>query len=227
MPGVEGTEVMAAPGWYRDPGSDRLARWFDGQEWTHHTVVMADWRGRGSPPPPEDRTIVQSSGDAYVPPGGGAWAAPAGYEDFGPDQGTAGWESYDDDPDDYIVQPGPGGGYRAPTLVDRYREGPPWFRIGAPALLVLIAVVAAAALAGGGGGGDDDGEADIDSDAEVSLDEAIDIAYDAGFPREVSEARVGSLITLACAEVGDDDGAETVAEQIDRFNFDGNDVSGA
>jgi cell division septation protein DedD len=215
---------MAAPGWYRDPGSDRLARWFDGREWTHHTVVMADWRGRGSPPPPEDRTIVQSSGDAYVPPGDGAWAAPAGYEDFGPDQGFDQWDN--DEADEYVVAGR--GGYHAPTLADRYREGPPWFRFGAPALLLLIVLVAVLAIAGGGDDGGDGVDVDLGTDGEQrSLDEVIDIAYDEGFPDSVNEAKVGSLITLACNEVGDDDGVETVAAQIQRFNFDGDEVSGA
>lgn len=178
---------------------------------------MADWRGRGSPPAPEDRTIIQFSGDAYVPP--------AGYEDFGPEEGSDQWTSYDDEPDEYLVASG--GGYRAPTLADRYREGPPWFRFGAPALLLLIVLVAVAAVAGGGGADDDGDGSDVATDGERSLDDVIEIAYEAGFPDEVSEARVGSLITFACEQVGERDGAETVAEQIDRFDFDGRDQSGA
>jgi hypothetical protein len=214
---------MAAPGWYRDPGSDRLARWFDGDDWTHHTVVMADWRGRGTPPPPEDRTIVQSSHDAYVPPGSADWAAPtgpAGYEDFDP-YDTSG--SYDDDGDPTLYAAGGPAAYQ-PTLADRFREAPNWFRLGAPVLLALIMVVALAAIAGGG---DDDPGVEVTSGAEVTLDEAVEIAYDAGFPREVSEARVGGLIKSACAQVGNEDGATRVADQLERFGFDGADLSGA
>lgn len=44
---------MAQPGWYNDPRDAALARWHDGTGWTEHTVVKADWAGRGRPPPPE------------------------------------------------------------------------------------------------------------------------------------------------------------------------------
>ncbi|MDQ2649774.1 MAG: DUF2510 domain-containing protein [Actinomycetota bacterium] len=217
---------MAVPGWYRDPGSDRLARWFDGEEWTHHTVVMADWRGRGTPPPPEDRTIVQSSEDAYIPPPSGDWAAPtgpAGYEDVETYDPYDGYGSYEDEPTAYAVG-GVGGRYQ-PTLADRFREAPAWFRLGAPTLIVLIVVVATAALAGGGSGDPD--EVDTQDDGEVTLAEAIEIAYDAGFPRDVPAVELGGLIKSACAQVGKDDGAERVAAQVRRLEFDGDELSGA
>jgi hypothetical protein len=44
---------VAAPGWYTDKQDPRLARWYDGASWTDHTVVIAEWAGRGTPPPPD------------------------------------------------------------------------------------------------------------------------------------------------------------------------------
>jgi len=49
------------PGWYNDPSSDAHARWHDGQNWTQHVVVKANWRGLGTPPPPEDAASVPAS----------------------------------------------------------------------------------------------------------------------------------------------------------------------
>lgn len=43
---------MAEPGWYDDERDPTLARWWDGEHWTAHTVVVAEWRGAGAPPPP-------------------------------------------------------------------------------------------------------------------------------------------------------------------------------
>lgn len=44
---------MTAQGWYKDSKDERLARWHDGSRWTEHTMVMADWKGPGQPPPPQ------------------------------------------------------------------------------------------------------------------------------------------------------------------------------
>jgi hypothetical protein len=62
---------MTTPGWYKDRDSDALARWHDGTGWTEHTMVMADWAGPGSPPPPQDRVPAFSA-----PPPPPAAAAP-------------------------------------------------------------------------------------------------------------------------------------------------------
>ena len=166
---------------------------------------------------------MQSSLDVYVPPGSGDWAAPtgpAGYEDFDP-YDTYG--SYEDEGDATGFGPV---GHHQPTLADRFREAPNWFRLGAPILVALIVVVALAAWAGGG---DDapDGGVSIDTNGDVSLNDVIETAYAAGFPRDVSEARVGGLIKSACAQVGKENGAERVADQLQRFGFDGTDLSGA
>ncbi len=39
-------------GWYNDELDPALARWFDGQAWTEHTIVKAEWAGLGKPPSP-------------------------------------------------------------------------------------------------------------------------------------------------------------------------------
>ena len=36
---------MADPGWYKDRSDRSLARWYDGQQWTEHTLVIADTDG--------------------------------------------------------------------------------------------------------------------------------------------------------------------------------------
>lgn len=43
---------MAESGWFNDLDDPRLARWFDGEVWTEHTIVKAEWEGPGAPPPP-------------------------------------------------------------------------------------------------------------------------------------------------------------------------------
>ena len=46
-------EHMSDAGWFRDPIEPDLARWYDGEGWTEHTVVIADQPPGGAPPPPE------------------------------------------------------------------------------------------------------------------------------------------------------------------------------
>jgi hypothetical protein len=43
---------MAAPGWYKDRGDPALARWFDGEAWTEHTLVIAEQTPGVRPDPP-------------------------------------------------------------------------------------------------------------------------------------------------------------------------------
>lgn len=43
---------MPTAGWYNDPWDEANARYHDGGDWTGHTVVKADWAGRGTPPVP-------------------------------------------------------------------------------------------------------------------------------------------------------------------------------
>lgn len=52
-------------GWFSDARDPALARWHDGTDWTEHTMVKADWRGTGSPPPP---AAVRPSGPALGRP---------------------------------------------------------------------------------------------------------------------------------------------------------------
>lgn len=85
---------MTAPGWYNDEQDPRLARWHDGSGWTAHTMVKADWKGPGDPPPP---------GAAALPPAG----LPLGRRDPEPAQ-----RSWLEDPPELIEPPrreGPSG----------------------------------------------------------------------------------------------------------------------
>jgi hypothetical protein len=39
-------------GWYNDEADLTLARWYDGEGWTEHVVLKADWEELGHAPPP-------------------------------------------------------------------------------------------------------------------------------------------------------------------------------
>jgi hypothetical protein len=52
------------PGWFKDPSEPTLARWHDGEDWTEHTLVIADQAPGVEPAPP---VIEPSSADAYFP----------------------------------------------------------------------------------------------------------------------------------------------------------------
>jgi hypothetical protein len=46
---------VATTGWYNDESDPALARWYDGEGWTDHVTVKANWEALGhAPPPPED-----------------------------------------------------------------------------------------------------------------------------------------------------------------------------
>ena len=59
---------MAGPGWFNDPSDSDLARWFDGQQWTRHTLVKSGWTVRKPPPPPTDHGRTQAFPRAELPP---------------------------------------------------------------------------------------------------------------------------------------------------------------
>lgn len=40
------------PGWFRDPSDSSIARWHDGEQWTDHTLVIADQTPGVEPTPP-------------------------------------------------------------------------------------------------------------------------------------------------------------------------------
>ncbi len=70
---------QSAPGWYQDHDDPRLARWWDGEHWTEHTLVLADQDWSTEPAPPTDagtRFPVDPSQDTAVES-----APPARYEE--------------------------------------------------------------------------------------------------------------------------------------------------
>lgn len=60
--------MATTPGWYKDHDDERLARWHDGNRFTEHTMVMADWQGPGSPPPPQVAQTQPAFAVAPTPP---------------------------------------------------------------------------------------------------------------------------------------------------------------
>ena len=147
---------MAEAGWFNDLQNPRLARWFDGEEWTEHTIVKTEWAGPGSPPPPA-----------------------------GPPSTTLEWDPpFDDPPPIEDPRPEPMGqlvstrdhpARHQPSniakVTRRYRKWPLWARIAAPAAVVIL-LFAAVTLAGG-----DDTPDQVDTTATtVSVDDAVRIA---------------------------------------------------
>jgi hypothetical protein len=55
------------PSWYSDPDDATLARWHDGQSWTDHTMVIADWTSPEPPPPPAGWSPDASPTEGLVP----------------------------------------------------------------------------------------------------------------------------------------------------------------
>jgi hypothetical protein len=55
---------MATPGWYKDAKDPALARWHDGEQWTEHTIVLAEH----STPPPDPTASVQPAFTAPAAP---------------------------------------------------------------------------------------------------------------------------------------------------------------
>ena len=67
---------MADPGWYKDRSDPALARWFDGENWTEHTLVRADQPEGVLPPPPEPfrPPEPEPEPESWTPP---SWSPPA------------------------------------------------------------------------------------------------------------------------------------------------------
>jgi hypothetical protein len=52
------------PGWFKDPSDPALARWHDGEDWTEHTLVIAEQTPGIEPSPP---VIEAAAADVYFP----------------------------------------------------------------------------------------------------------------------------------------------------------------
>ena len=65
---------QSAPGWYQDHDDPRLARWWDGERWTEHTLVLdeQDWSTEPEPPAGSTRFPVDTGSVTAVegPPEG-------------------------------------------------------------------------------------------------------------------------------------------------------------
>jgi hypothetical protein len=117
---------VTEPGWYNDELDADLARWHDGSGWTSHTLVKADWRGPGAPPPPLQPAFAPAPEPTMWMPS--AHAAPSPYE-----------------LDDVVMS--------RTGMVDRYRTMPMWARVAGPA--VAAAIVLGAVSSNDGGNTDD------------------------------------------------------------------------
>lgn len=125
-------------GWYNDPWNEAQARFHDGGDWTGHTVVKADWAGRGSPPTPGAPQPVPAfrQAPAVAPPS--SYAPPP----MGRREG------------------------RADGRAEKAREKAlrPWYQ--KKRFLIPIGVVVIGGLASAAGGGDDDKKVSTNTDAE-------------------------------------------------------------
>jgi hypothetical protein len=144
------------PGWYLDRDDPSLARWHDGEDWTEHTLVIADQEPGSEPPPPP---AIRRPSDAQLQRERVAAA----------EEKRAAKEA------------------RAATPFPR------WAPI---AVAVVVGVLAAGAFAMISGGDDDPTTVDTQG---VSIDEALEIARDAGFPTQIGDARASGLIEDLCA----------------------------
>jgi hypothetical protein len=152
------------PGWYEDEHDPALARWWDGDRWTDHTLVIADQVPNVQPPPPPG--FGQAPGSQAFLEDEEEWTQLGDDDPFGQIQEPP-TAAYEREPE--IVAPAAaatsvfavedhapvfGGDWEvmdnlpparrgAPTLGDRIRWLPTWAKVALPvaALLVLLLAV--------------------------------------------------------------------------------------
>jgi hypothetical protein len=198
-------------GWYNDPSDPALARWHDGEGFTEHTVVKAQWASAPPPPtsappsPPEPEPTTWMP--ATTPPSALPPPPPPELLAATPPAGA------------------PGGARTAASIGERYRAWPRWGRIAAPiaAIAVLIGGVAAAQSSG------DDGKVDTAAPTSTAstattvvsttANAAASLASAAGeargrLPFGVSQAAMEHVILALC-----DGGVATSADAIEAITL--------
>jgi hypothetical protein len=167
---------VGAPGWFNDEADPRLARWFDGEAWTDHTVLKADWPGPETPPAPDPDQAWAPEATAVVP----------AYEAYEP------YDSYDPyDPRTQVLsvrhQPS-----NVAKVVRRYRVWPLWARVAAPAVVVLLLAFVLWPK------GDNTDDVQTTTGTTITLDDAVDMAQ-AQLGTTVPRTTIQALISAICA----------------------------
>lgn len=162
---------MAEPGWYDDPRDPTLARWYDGEHWTEHTIVKASWAGPGTPPPP-----VEPQPTVWTPaPRPSSLPAPP-------------------------PLPTPAATTATTSLADRYRSWPRWARIAVPVAAGFLVLGAIGSLTEDEDSGDRQVEASDAAetdDAPPSIGEAAGDAL-LGLDADVSRSQMVALVRELC-----------------------------
>ena len=243
---------QSAPGWYQDHDDPRLARWWDGERWTEHTLVLADQDWTTEPPAPAGSTrFPVDTGSVTAVEG-----TPESYEEdiYAPirdpwgedepvvapvvdppttawsDEGAAAW-------DDSTVA---GAATISPTIStgwdeDRWVAGgpsrpgvqswPQWARIALPVggLAVLLILLVATGVIGGSD--DDPITTNSTSTTEApSLADAADAALRAAGTGPFTASTFTTLIPLTC-EAADDNDPAALTERILLLSYDTETIS--
>jgi hypothetical protein len=217
--------VGLTPGWYEDRDDPTLARWFDGERLTDHTLVIADQVPGRIPPPPEISALARSG--AREPIG---WAAPADPEawanepprpapsaDTPPPPGDDQLEWTPDDvppfsPLDEVPLPATVRSLPEPffdhDLSDEAWErqvGWRWVWITGGGIALLLVAIIGLKLGGDDGGGG--GPTEVAATEAEALAEAVAVAMEASDVTFFANAGFESLLPLTCeaAETGEPD----------------------
>ncbi len=244
---------QSAPGWYQDHDDPRLARWWDGERWTEHTLVLdeQDWSTEPEPPAGSTRFPVDTGSVTAVegPPEGGfeedIYAPirdPWGDEEpaaVGVDAPTTAWQQPDEPSawDDNTVT---AAAAAAPVATgwdeDRwvaaggkrpggFQDWPGWAKIAVPvgALALLLIVL----VASGAIGGDDDDPVSTSASSTTqapSLADAADAALRAAGNGPFTASTFTTLIPLTC-EAAEQSDPSMLTERILLLGYDPETIS--
>ncbi len=243
---------QSAPGWYQDHDDPRLARWWDGERWTEHTLVLdeQDWSTEPEPPAGATRFPVDTGSVTAVeaPPAAG-WEDdiyapirdPWGDEEpaaAGVDAPTTAWQqpeepsTWDDDTAAAAVAVAPvATGWDEDRWITSggkrpggFQDWPGWARIAVPvgALALLLIVL----VASGAIGGDDDPVSTSASSTTQppSLADAADAALRAAGNGPFTASTFTTLIPLTCQAAERSD-PSMLTERILLLGYDSETIS--
>lgn len=227
---------QSAPGWYQDHDDPRLARWWDGDRWTEHTLVLdeQDWSTEPDPPTRfpgsgEDTALVETAPPAYEEDIYAPIRDPWGNEDPAP--ATTVWEgaaagatvvgaesAWGGTPASAAWSEDP---YEERGSSSRFVDGlPTWAKVGLPLAVLLVAVIAFAALSGG----DDDPDVNTlpsstTSTSRANLGDAADAALTRAGTGPFTRSTFTTLIQLACSAAETND-PTALTQRIVQLGYD-------
>lgn len=228
---------QSAPGWYQDHDDPRLARWWDGERWTEHTLVLdeQDWSTEPDPPaalageaaveaaiplgyeediyaPIRDPWGDEAASPATTTAAWGATAAATPTTVAEPSWAANGGTGWSDEPYDHTA--GRGG------FVDGL---PMWAKVGLPIGVLLVVVLAFAAFGLGGGDGDGDqvgtDASSTTSTSRANLGDAADAALARAGTGPFTRSTFTTLIQLACTAAENDDAA-ALTQRVTQLGYD-------